>query len=86
MTPATLDDIYIIRFCVNAQNLNEEQIIVSWKLIESTADKILGDYNNKSQIIATYSRIPRCIQSVFNPLLFLTIKRFVTKYLRQKIK
>ena len=41
MVPAILDDQYIIRFCVNALNANEEDIATAWNIIKLNADFVL---------------------------------------------
>ncbi len=40
MVPAMLDDKYVIRFCVNAVNANDNDMLTAWLLIKSAADKI----------------------------------------------
>ena len=38
MVPAMLDDKYVIRFCVNAQNANDADMKKAWELIKKEAD------------------------------------------------
>ena len=43
-----LDDKYVIRFCVNAQNATEADMIAAWDLIKSNADAILKQYETEN--------------------------------------
>jgi hypothetical protein len=51
MTPAMLNDKYMIRFCVNAQHATEDDMFAAWLIIKTAAEKIIKDYNEKSQIL-----------------------------------
>lgn len=44
MVPALLDEKYVIRFCVNAKNASEEDMLAAWELIKSYADNILKQH------------------------------------------
>ena len=50
MVPAMLEEKYIIRFCVNAQNSNEEDMKAAWELIKSTADKVINQFGIEKPI------------------------------------
>lgn len=52
MTPAIINDKYIIRFCVNAQNQSDEDINNAWEIIKNGTEKIFEDYKEKSNHIA----------------------------------
>ena len=41
MVPSMLDDKYVIRFCVNAKNANDDDMECAWELIKTCADTIL---------------------------------------------
>jgi hypothetical protein len=41
MVPAILKDKYIIRFCVNALNANDNDIIAAWNLIKINTDFVV---------------------------------------------
>ena len=41
MVPAILDEKYIIRFCVNAMNASDDDIIAAWNLIQVNADFVI---------------------------------------------
>lgn len=51
MVPAMLEDKYVIRFCVNAQNTNESDIIAAWELIKSNADPIIKQHDAEMAIV-----------------------------------
>lgn len=51
MTPAMLNDRYMIRFCVNAQHATEDDMLAAWLIIQSAAEKIIKDYREKSQVL-----------------------------------
>ena len=44
MVPAVLDEKYVIRYCVNAQNLNDDDILTGWEFIKSYADNTIKQY------------------------------------------
>ena len=44
MVPAVLDEKYVIRYCVNAQHSNDNDILSGWELIKSHADEIIKQY------------------------------------------
>lgn len=44
MVPAMLDDKYVIRFCVNAQNATDDDMMAAWQLIRMHADQVLKQY------------------------------------------
>ena len=41
MVPALINDNYVIRFCVCAQNANDDDINYAWNVISSTATDVL---------------------------------------------
>uniref|UniRef100_A0A8D9DUA4 Tyrosine decarboxylase n=1 Tax=Cacopsylla melanoneura TaxID=428564 RepID=A0A8D9DUA4_9HEMI len=41
MVPASVNDKYVIRFCVTAQNANEKDIDIAWKIIQEFASTIV---------------------------------------------
>ena len=48
MVPSMLDEKYVIRFCVNAQNATEQDMIAAWDLIKSNADPVLKQYESEN--------------------------------------
>jgi hypothetical protein len=52
MVPAMLDDKYVIRFCVNAKNASDNDILAAWELIKSNADIILKQSETAEAAIA----------------------------------
>ncbi len=59
MVPAMLDEKYIIRFCVNAQNSQEDDMKAAWDLIKSQADSILNQNGNEKAVIEQEDPLPR---------------------------
>ena len=53
MVPALINDDYVIRFCVNAQNANEDDINYAWTVISETATDVLEvlDSNKEGEMI-----------------------------------
>ncbi len=49
MVPAMLDDKYVIRFCVNSQNANDDDMLAAWLLIKSQADVVLKQHGVEEQ-------------------------------------
>ncbi|KAI5710457.1 hypothetical protein M8J75_008764 [Diaphorina citri] len=43
MVPASVHDKYVIRFCVTAQNANEKDIDIAWKIIQEFANTIVAE-------------------------------------------
>ncbi|KAL1463194.1 hypothetical protein WDU94_014971 [Cyamophila willieti] len=43
MVPASVNDKYVIRFCVTAQNANENDIDIAWKIIQEFASTIVAE-------------------------------------------
>ncbi len=54
MTPAILNDKYIIRFCVNSQKATEDDMHKAWTLIKTCANQILKDYNERNDSLNKY--------------------------------
>jgi hypothetical protein len=48
MVPGMLEDKYVIRFCVNAKNANDDDMFVAWNLIRSHADTILKQFEQEN--------------------------------------
>ena len=57
LTPAIINDKYIIRFCVDAQHATEDDMISSWDIILKSAEKILKDYSEKASLFSKYQLI-----------------------------
>lgn len=53
MVPALINDDYVVRFCVNAQNANDDDIIYAWNVISETASDVLEvcDSNKEGEMI-----------------------------------
>lgn len=47
MIPSMLEDKYMIRFCVNAENANDDDMIKAWEIIKEAADVIAVDFPYK---------------------------------------
>jgi tyrosine decarboxylase len=50
MVPSVLKDKYVIRFCVNAPNQNENDMLVAWNLIREEANQVLKKYESESNV------------------------------------
>lgn len=59
MVPSMLDDKYVIRFCVNAKNATEDDMIAAWLLIKSQADIMIKqlEIENLNKAMETTSLI-----------------------------
>lgn len=44
MTPAIINDKYVIRFCVNAKDIQLADIESAWQIIRSAADQVIANY------------------------------------------
>lgn len=44
MIPAILNEKYVIRFCVNAKNANDDQINYAWDIIRTEADYLIKNH------------------------------------------
>lgn len=44
MVPASLNDHFVIRFCVCSENANERDIITAYEIIKKTANSLLCNY------------------------------------------
>lgn len=47
MVPAMLDEKYVIRFCVNAQNAKDSDMELAWNMIKTTAETVIKQYGNE---------------------------------------
>jgi hypothetical protein len=54
LTPAILNDKYIIRFCVDSQHATEDDMLAAWEIIKKDAEQILKEYSEKAQCISKY--------------------------------
>jgi len=54
MVPAMLDDKYVIRYCVNSQNVCDLDIETGWEQIKTCADDTIKQYEfeNPTQIVS----------------------------------
>lgn len=50
MTPAVINEKYLIRFCVNAKEITLDEIQSAWEIIKKGAEQILHEHKNKFQI------------------------------------
>jgi tyrosine decarboxylase len=48
MVPASLNDKFVIRFCVCAERATDRDILVAWEIIRQAATSILGNFKNFS--------------------------------------
>lgn len=46
MVPASLNDKFVIRFCVCAEKANDRDIVVAWEIIRQMAANALGEVND----------------------------------------
>ena len=53
MVPALINDFYVIRFCVCAQNASDDDIDFAWNVIASTATDVMEacDGGKKDEVI-----------------------------------
>jgi hypothetical protein len=54
MTPAILNDKYIIRFCVNSAKATENDMHHAWSLIQARANQIITDFNERNDSLNKY--------------------------------
>jgi hypothetical protein len=57
LTPSILNDKYIIRFCVDAQNATEEDISIAWEFIKSQTDELFENYSDKCELITKSDKL-----------------------------
>ncbi|RNA14764.1 tyrosine decarboxylase-like, partial [Brachionus plicatilis] len=58
MVPSMLDEKYVIRFCVNAENSTEQDMDAAWDLIKSYADQIIRQFEVDSPPMAESTQFP----------------------------
>jgi hypothetical protein len=59
MVPAMLEDKYIIRFCVNAQNSTVEDMKAAWEAIKSMATIVINQFEKPACSLAEKDPTPR---------------------------
>lgn len=57
MVPSMLEEKYVIRFCVNAENSTEQDMSAAWELIKSYANQIIRQHEEESPPMAESSQI-----------------------------